>query len=34
MTHRPLRTTESALLNRALGDLLTWAADQTRTREA
>jgi molecular chaperone HtpG len=33
MTHRPLRTTESALLNRALGDLLTWAADQTRTRE-
>jgi molecular chaperone HtpG len=33
MTHRPLRTSESALLNRALGDLLTWAADQTRTRE-
>jgi molecular chaperone HtpG len=34
MTHRPLRTTESALLNRALGDLLTWAADRTRTTEA
>jgi molecular chaperone HtpG len=34
MTHRPLRTSESAMLNRALGDLLTWAADQTRTREA
>jgi molecular chaperone HtpG len=26
MTHRPLRPTESALLNRAFGDLLTWAA--------
>jgi molecular chaperone HtpG len=34
MTHRPLRTSESALLNRALGDLLTWAADQTQAREA
>lgn len=29
MTHRPLRTSESALLNRALGDLLSWAANRT-----
>jgi molecular chaperone HtpG len=33
MTHRPLRTSDSALLNRALGDLLTWAADHSRTRK-
>jgi molecular chaperone HtpG len=26
MTHRPLRPADSALLNRAFGDLLTWAA--------
>jgi molecular chaperone HtpG len=29
MTHRPLRPTETALLNRAFGDLLTWAAHRT-----
>jgi molecular chaperone HtpG len=29
MTHRPLRATETALLNRAFGDLLTWAAHKT-----
>jgi molecular chaperone HtpG len=26
MTHRPLRSTETAMLNRAFGDLLNWAA--------
>jgi molecular chaperone HtpG len=29
MTHRPLRATETALLNRAFGDLLTWAAHKS-----
>jgi molecular chaperone HtpG len=26
MTHRPLRPTDTALLNRAFGDLLAWAS--------
>ena len=33
MTHRPLRTTETALLNRAFGDLLTWAAHRAGTED-
>jgi molecular chaperone HtpG len=26
MTHRPLRPADTALLNRAFGDLLSWAS--------
>ena len=33
MTHRPLRPTETALMNRAFGDLLTWAAHKASTDE-
>jgi molecular chaperone HtpG len=33
MTHRPLRPTETALLNRAFGDLLTWAAHRAGTED-
>jgi molecular chaperone HtpG len=33
MTHRPLRPTETALLNRAFGDLLTWAAHRASAGE-
>lgn len=31
MTHRPLRPADTALLNRAFGDLLAWAAQAART---
>jgi len=34
MTHRPLRVSDTALLNRAFGDLLTWAAYNTREEPA
>jgi molecular chaperone HtpG len=33
MTHRPLRPSDTALLNRAFGDLLGWAARNTPTPE-
>lgn len=33
MTHRPLRPTETALLNRAFGDLLTWTAHRAGSEE-
>ena len=33
MTHRPLRAAETALLNRAFGDLLTWAARSATPEE-
>jgi molecular chaperone HtpG len=33
MTHRPLRPAEGALLNRAFGELLTWAAKAARASE-
>jgi len=33
MTHRPLRASDTALLNRAFGDLLNWAAYRTPAEE-
>lgn len=34
MTHRPLRPVDTALLNRAFGDLLTWASNYARPEES
>lgn len=33
MTHRPLRSAETALLNRAFGDLLTWASSYAKEEQ-